>query len=273
MKNIHILPTDKPSKLFIDVDDNKLKICVPLGGEHMMNQNIYITNNEDIKDYDWYISLEGKLLQFTGRNVLGDKFKAPKVILTTDDQLIKDSVQAIPDEFLEWFVKNPSCEFVEVENFNNQCMGECGICDNSCGNWYKIIIPQEEPKQETLEEVYLRNIQEYAEQNLHHKETVEKAAEKHWKMQYIMALDESIKPYIIEDFIAGAKSDAARDYWFEQFNNKQQKQAKTMYSEEELLEFGKLVLDTFHSEGKTKSGKDRLARVKFNKWFEQFKKK
>jgi hypothetical protein len=50
-------------------------------------------------------------------------------------------------------------------------------------------------------------------------------------------------------------------------------QAKTMYSEEELLEFGKLVLDTFHSEGKTKSGKDRLARVKFNKWFEQFKKK
>lgn len=31
-------------------------------------------------------------------------------------------------------------------------------------------------------------------------------AEKHWKLQYIMALDESTKPYIIQDFIAGANS-------------------------------------------------------------------
>jgi hypothetical protein len=49
-------------------------------------------------------------------------------------------------------------------------------------------------------------------------------------------------------------------------------QAERMYSEKELLEFGKLVLDTFHSEGKTKSGKDRLARIKYDNWFEQFKK-
>lgn len=40
----------------------------------------------------------------------------------------------------------------------------------------------------------------------------------------------------------------------------------------ELYEFGKLVLDTFHSEGKTHSGKDRLARVKFDEWFNQTKK-
>jgi polyhydroxyalkanoate synthesis regulator phasin len=33
-----------------------------------------------------------------------------------------------------------------------------------------------------------------------------KEAEEHWKMQYIMALDESTKPYIIQDFIAGANS-------------------------------------------------------------------
>jgi hypothetical protein len=36
-----------------------------------------------------------------------------KIILTTDQDLIKDGVQAIDDEFLEWFVKNPSCEEVE----------------------------------------------------------------------------------------------------------------------------------------------------------------
>ena len=35
----------------------------------------------------------------------------------------------------------------------------------------------------------------------------------------------------------------------------------------ELYEFGKLVLDTFYSEGKTHSGKDRLSKVKFDEWF------
>ena len=40
----------------------------------------------------------------------------------------------------------------------------------------------------------------------------------------------------------------------------------------ELYEFGKLVLDTFHSEGKTHSGKDRLARIKFDAWFKQLNK-
>jgi hypothetical protein len=49
MKNLYLIPTDKPSRLFIDVDDNKLKICVPLGGEHMMNQHIYITSDKEIK--------------------------------------------------------------------------------------------------------------------------------------------------------------------------------------------------------------------------------
>lgn len=40
----------------------------------------------------------------------------------------------------------------------------------------------------------------------------------------------------------------------------------------ELYEFGKLVLDTFHSEGKTHSGKDRLARIKFDEWFNSLNK-
>jgi hypothetical protein len=37
-----------------------------------------------------------------------------EILLSTDELLIKDGVQAIDDEFLEWFVKNPSCEKVEV---------------------------------------------------------------------------------------------------------------------------------------------------------------
>jgi hypothetical protein len=41
---------------------------------------------------------------------------------------------------------------------------------------------------------------------------------------------------------------------------------------EKLYEFGKLVLDTFHSEGKTHSGNERLPRVKFDEWFNELNK-
>ena len=64
-----------------------------------------------------------------------------KIILTTNKLLIKDGVQQIDDEFLEWFVKNSSCESVEIRytvDFNSKAV---------------IIIPKEEPKQVTLEEV------------------------------------------------------------------------------------------------------------------------
>ena len=66
-----------------------------------------------------------------------------KIILTTDQELIEEGIQAIDDEFLEWFVKNPSCEFVEVKK---------GFEDGTAWGYnfldYKIIIPQEESKQE-----------------------------------------------------------------------------------------------------------------------------
>jgi hypothetical protein len=37
-----------------------------------------------------------------------------KIILTTDQDLIENGVQAIEDEFLEWFVKNPTCEYAPI---------------------------------------------------------------------------------------------------------------------------------------------------------------
>ena len=39
-----------------------------------------------------------------------------------------------------------------------------------------------------------------------------------------------------------------------------------------LYEFGKLVLDIFHSEGRTHSGKERLPRIKFDEWFNELNK-
>jgi hypothetical protein len=108
-------------------------------------KNIYITEDVKIKTRGWYIydneiycnSIDE--IHSLNTNV----FK--KIILTTDKDLIADGVQAIDDEFLEWFVKNPSCESVEVKCYSKFNDGD--FTD------YKIIIPKEEPKQETLEEV------------------------------------------------------------------------------------------------------------------------
>jgi len=63
MKNIHIIPTDKPSKLY---KHNKLgfKLLAPveheIGAYNGSNQNIYITSNDKIKEGDWLFDLDIK---------------------------------------------------------------------------------------------------------------------------------------------------------------------------------------------------------------------
>jgi hypothetical protein len=108
-----------------------------------------ISNTENVSENCWIITSD-RLVQVS--YLLSDEVATGfKVILTTNKLLIKDGVQAIPDEFLEWFVKNPSCEEVEVKQsiypINTHKFGQTK---------YKIIIPKEEPKQETLEEAILR---------------------------------------------------------------------------------------------------------------------
>jgi hypothetical protein len=111
------------------------------------NQHIYITSDEEIKEDDWGLSKLNEVILF-GRSY-NEKFYK-KIILTTDQDLIEDGVQSIDDEFLEWFVKNPSCEYVEV---NDSKVVKEHIFDGSNDGeivWEKkIIIPQEEPKQKT----------------------------------------------------------------------------------------------------------------------------
>jgi hypothetical protein len=143
MKNIHVLPTDNYSPLVHSTSKYGgyflSKYYSPM--KHMGDsfQHIYITNDEVIKQGDWCIYHSGEVIQYLVK-LNTDNLK--KIILTTDQDLIKDGVQAIDDEFLESFVKNPSCEFVEIV----KCSGYLHLS-------YMIIIPQEEPKQETLEEV------------------------------------------------------------------------------------------------------------------------
>jgi len=141
MKNIHILPTEKPSRLSI-IDSQLI-----YSKEFFINpQNIYITSDEEIKE-DSYILWEGKV--YTYREFM--TMKTPvytdfyPIVLTTDQDLISDGVQSIDDEFLEWFVNNTSCEEVEVDRDEREVGNHLGGVVTQYGD-YKIIIPKEEPK-------------------------------------------------------------------------------------------------------------------------------
>ena len=150
MKNVYLIPTDKPSRLHLG--DSGLVLCDLNFGRNTINgQNIYITSNEGIKDGDWCFGMDG-IFQYKGKVNLPDVELPKKIILTTDPDLIADGVQAIDDEFLEWFVKNPSCEKVEINYIQQPCTN-CEWNYDSCPNAeeclkgnYKIIIPEEEPK-------------------------------------------------------------------------------------------------------------------------------
>jgi hypothetical protein len=148
MKNIHILPTDKPRFGKYLVLNKESKLCIWdtnfMGSQTTLPaQNIYITSDEDAKKTEYYYLPANNTIQKSDNDNECRYYGGKKIILTTDQSL--DGIQAIDDEFLEWFVNNPSCEEVEVRytvDFNSKAV---------------IIIPKEEPKQETLEEVECNN--------------------------------------------------------------------------------------------------------------------
>jgi hypothetical protein len=156
MKNIHILPTDKPSRIAYYGKELKYSKTKPVQlfttTLDWKLQNIYITSDEEIKEGDAYITKHGEICKsHNGSKIL--LFKTDKkIIITTDHDLIKNGVQAIDDEFLEWFVNNPSCESVEVIYGLYNPMGRKVSSEKVSENhsqcvWkYKIIIPKEENK-------------------------------------------------------------------------------------------------------------------------------
>ena len=86
---------------------------------HRINGNIYITD-EEITGFEnniWVYN-NGRVWLWQNTMALISNNKPRKIILTTDQSL--NGVQAIGDTFLEWFVKNPSCEKIEVEQFKKK---------------------------------------------------------------------------------------------------------------------------------------------------------
>jgi hypothetical protein len=138
MKNVHLVPTKNQYKGSISLTpDGRLSTNVLIG----IPYNLYITNSEEIKEGDWHLNIvTNKISKYNIGALNPNRYNYRKIILTTDTELIADGVQAIDDEFLEWFVKNPSCESVEVKKRYSDFTVEPFI-------GYKIIIPQEEPKQ------------------------------------------------------------------------------------------------------------------------------
>ena len=142
MRNVFLIPTDKPSKIgscnnqlvFLPKHQN---ILVGHKDYPTINQNIYITSDETPKAGDYWIDKEN-IVQKTNF----DLEYSHKIILTTDETLIKSGVQVIYDEFLNWFVNNPDCEWVEVKKFD-PIYSHHNISSEFL---YRIIIPQVKSK-------------------------------------------------------------------------------------------------------------------------------
>jgi hypothetical protein len=138
MKNIHIIPTDQPSRLVKIKDTFFITSSVDIPGGTFYN--IYITSDDEIKEGDWFYDNHfEQICKFDvdfKRNP-NDYEDCKKIILTTDQTLIRYGVQSIDDEFLKWFVKHTTCEFVEVK----KKLVEFPLTFKMM---YTIIIPQDE---------------------------------------------------------------------------------------------------------------------------------
>lgn len=232
MKNIHVLPTDKPSNGYIlgkcikELPDVKIgqftkTYYLMFDEEYFQPHNIYITSDEEIKIRDWVYCKDDNTVIQLGTNLsvmLANQQKEKygfktfyKIILTTDQDLIKDGVQSIDDEFLEWFVKNPSCEEVEVEK-------GCVLYDFK----YKIIIPKEEPKQETLEE-FINSQPYYGSCTTEYLEGIEIGAEWQQEQDKNKYSEEDLKEAFLDGWQlrdGDLPFPKAKKKWFEQLKKK-----------------------------------------------------
>jgi hypothetical protein len=327
-KNIWLLPTDKPSRLY---KHNELgfKLLAPaeheIGAYNGSNQNIYITNTEkpkggeyaihklfgvgkivNIDEEDCFVTLktkptDGSVTTPWKRNIPDIK----KIVFTDNTDLISNGIQEISEDFLQWFVKNPSCEYVEVKKV-----------EHLTNMPYRTILPQEETKQDLEKEIFeleqeldipshLKFHNSKKEPNFYEKlkeyfnTTPREKVLEDWKKSANLdnvgpTIDEFIensneerlkkaaedsKNYTKETngypkmqaFIDGAESDAARDYWYEKFNE----QDKKMYSEEDMKQFAWECVANFlsNNDNKIEIALTEVIIDRNNKQFEQIKNK
>jgi hypothetical protein len=261
MKNLYLIPTDKPSRLIIySTLLNEFRLLNDPIEDWKHKRHIYITSDEEIKEGDWCIYHSGEVIQYLVK-LNTDNLK--KIILTTDQDLIKDGVQAIDDEFLEWFVKNPSCESVEVKELLSN--------NGNAFYGYKIIIPTEKPKQ--VDEkgkplTYWGGLEELK------KETLKEAAEQFkilgnilednydLNVQFHKLKRECIFSFAVAHYDEKLTFKEWKKTYYGNYIDQPKWQAERMYSEEDM----KLAFETGRNFQLT--GENN-----FNELIEQFKKK
>lgn len=227
--------------------------------------------------------MEECVIKYKDNFYLKTEVGCKKIILTTDKDLIDDNVQALTNTFLEWFVKNPNCEYVKLD-FVSRCISCGSSVKSSCDYaykcnpqiFYKIITMKEESKQYpiggcapgfysytcvTCKKQFQgdkRAVQcEPCAIEMTKEETIEEAALRRYQYTSVNPPYTIITPKDkVQGFIAGAK-------W----------QQKQMYSEEEVLS----ILYNW-SMYKIEIELDKLADelpniLSYKEWFEQFKKK
>ena len=104
--------------------------------------NIIITSDEEIKDCYVLTDLDKIIKVDESNEEQWHEFNCKKIILITDEQLIKDGVQSIDKPFLVWLINNPNCEEVQVY----YDLIEFEFEKHSPRKKYIIIIPKEKHK-------------------------------------------------------------------------------------------------------------------------------
>lgn len=156
MKNIFLIPTENSSRL--SIKDGVLILHRQQWRKG--TQNIHITSDSEFVR-DEYITDGIEVMKATPKLVdaqgLVDRRDWKKIIITTDPELINNGVHPIGEEFLKWFVENPTCIKVEVVYGLFNPMGrqvdpnDLGQNHSKCVWKYKIITTKEEQKQHLID--------------------------------------------------------------------------------------------------------------------------
>ena len=108
-------------------------------------RNLYITINGSFSR-DEYVTDGTEVIKATSKLVneqgFSDRRDWKKIVLTTDPDLIAERVKSAGDEFLDWFVKNPTCETVVVRQRPKVSAIVKGKGIGYFANGYDIIIPK-----------------------------------------------------------------------------------------------------------------------------------
>jgi hypothetical protein len=185
-----------------------------------------------------------------------DVYDSNKVVLSNDPNLIADGVQSIDDEFLEWFVKNPSCEVVDVKEDKYRRF----ISKDEGEEWVKynyVEPPQEEPKQTDWKESTKLLMEAYGDDPKDFpyeepkQETLEEAAENYANKKGHIPTTGLEDAIFKQGFLDGAKWQDGR-----------------MYSEKDMISFMQFIISN-PDLGNTSSVSKTTAKY----YLEQYKKK